>query len=116
MVNRRAVHPGFTEELRLPLMKKRRTPTEAAFALCPLEFLELILQFIKCLFCLLIQMAADFQFHFGNLRIGLPLRVPDPIFRVLTSKFPKLGQTSWQKKTVPKRPKVYDALGCRVFS
>lgn len=47
------------------------------------EFLELVRQFIKCLFCMLIQMPADLQFHFGNLRIGLPLRVPDPIFRCL---------------------------------
>jgi hypothetical protein len=52
-------------------------------AVAALEFLEMARQFIKCLFCMLIQMAADLQFHFGNLRIGLPLRVPDPSFRCL---------------------------------
>jgi hypothetical protein len=33
---------------------------------CALELLELVPQFIKRLFCMLIQMAADLQFHFGN--------------------------------------------------
>jgi hypothetical protein len=56
-----------TEELRLPPIKKK----EAAKArwslhLSVLEFLELVLQSIKCLFCMLIQMPADFQFHFGK--------------------------------------------------
>ena len=70
-----------TEELRPPVKKKEAAKPRRPLHLCALAFLELVLQFIKCLFCVLIQMAADFQFHFGNLRIGLPLRVPDPIFR-----------------------------------
>jgi hypothetical protein len=63
--------------------KERSRQPRQPLHLCPLEFFELILQFIKRLFCMLIQMAADLQFHFGSLRIGLPLGVPNPIFRCL---------------------------------
>ena len=61
----------------LLLIKKKDASTEAA----SLELLELVRQLIKCDFCMLVQMTADCQFHCGSLRIGLPLRVPDPISR-----------------------------------
>ena len=60
-----------------------------------LEFLELVRQFIKCLFCMLIQMAADLQFHFGNLRIGLPLRVRIQAFAACMT--PGLISGRWSK-------------------
>ena len=53
------------------LEKERGRQPRRPLHLCALEFLELVLQFVKCLFCMLIQMAANLQFHFGNLRIGL---------------------------------------------
>ena len=64
---------------------------------------------------MLIQMAADLQFHFGNLRIGLPLRVPDPIFGGLSFvmrfnlQIPKI-RTAITAKENPMRPQVYDTL------
>ena len=52
-----------------PLNAIKKIAHTAALAFMRLG-LELVPQFIKCLFCPLIQMVADFQFHFGKLRIG----------------------------------------------
>ena len=55
---------------------------------------------------MLIQMPADLQFHFGNLRIGLPLRVPDPIFRCLDDIAVNLRQCSKTASMARMRPSV----------
>jgi len=46
--------------------KERGRQPKRPLHVCALELLELVPQFIKRLFCMLIQMAADLQFHFGN--------------------------------------------------
>jgi len=46
--------------------KERGRQPKRPLHVSALELLELVPQFIKRLFCMLIQMAGDLQFHFGN--------------------------------------------------